>query len=109
MGAPWEVGTPSPDGAQVDERLAPDHGPEVLAGTEQLDRRPDGRRTRSARSGNAPGIAIPYLSLETLDINSDAIADAVLNDAMNTQPINGVPGKGNFKSQPNADAPLAAG
>ena len=41
---------------------------------------------------------IDNLSLEALDINADAIAYAVLNYAMNTEPINGVPGKGNFRA-----------
>ena len=50
---------------------------------------------------------IDNLSLEALDINADAIAYAVLNYAMNTEPINGVPGKGNFRGQANADDPAA--
>ena len=50
---------------------------------------------------------IDNVSLEALDINADAIAYAVLNYAMNTEPINGVPGKGNFRGQANADDPAA--
>ena len=37
------------------------------------------------------------VSLEVLDLNSDAIAYSVLQYAMNTQAINGKKGKGNFK------------
>ena len=37
------------------------------------------------------------ISLEALDVNSDAVAYAVLQYAMNTQAINGKKGKGNFK------------
>jgi Zn-dependent M28 family amino/carboxypeptidase len=37
------------------------------------------------------------VSLEALDQNSDAVAYATLNYAMNTQSINGLRGKGNFK------------
>ena len=37
------------------------------------------------------------VSLEVLDQNSDAIAASVLQYAMNTESVNGVPGKGNFK------------
>ena len=46
---------------------------------------------------------IDNINLEALDINADAIAYAVLNYAMNTQPINGEPGKGNFRGQAGAD------
>jgi Zn-dependent M28 family amino/carboxypeptidase len=35
-----------------------------------------------------------------LDVNSDAIANAVLQYAMNTSDVNGVKGKGNFKVKP---------
>lgn len=42
------------------------------------------------------------ISLEALDVNSDAVAASVLNYAMNTRSINGQKGKGNFKLQ-NAD------
>jgi Zn-dependent M28 family amino/carboxypeptidase len=49
---------------------------------------------------------IDNLDLEALDINADAIAYAVLNYAMNTEPINGVPGKGNFRGQATADDEL---
>jgi len=38
------------------------------------------------------------LSLKALAINADAIAYSVLNYSMNTEPINGVPGKGNFRA-----------
>ena len=37
------------------------------------------------------------MSLEVLDLNSDAIAYSVLQYAMNTQAVNGKKGKGNFK------------
>jgi hypothetical protein len=44
-----------------------------------------------------------------LDTNSDAIAYATLSYAMSTEEINGVRGKGNFRSQPtDEDAPAAA-
>jgi aminopeptidase Y len=44
-----------------------------------------------------------------LDTNSDAIAYATLSYAMSTEAINGVRGKGNFRSQPtDEDAPAAA-
>jgi len=42
------------------------------------------------------------ISLEALDVNSDAVAASVLNYGMNTESINGEKGKGNFKPQ-NAD------
>jgi Zn-dependent M28 family amino/carboxypeptidase len=42
------------------------------------------------------------VSLEVLDLNSDAIAYSVLQYAMNTQAVNGKKGKGNFK--PDAGA-----
>jgi Zn-dependent M28 family amino/carboxypeptidase len=37
------------------------------------------------------------ISLEVLDLNSDAVAASTLQYAMNTQAVNGVKGKGNFK------------
>ena len=37
------------------------------------------------------------VSLEALDVNSDAVAYAVLQFAMSTEDINGVRGKGNFR------------
>jgi hypothetical protein len=40
-----------------------------------------------------------------LDTNSDAIAYAVLQYAMNTSDVNGVKGKGNFKVKPIAPLP----
>ena len=44
------------------------------------------------------------ISLHALDVNSDAVAYGVLQYAMNTQEINGVKGKGNFKPAPgNSD------
>jgi aminopeptidase Y len=46
---------------------------------------------------------IANVNLEAMDINADAIAYAVLNYAMSTEPINGVPGKGNFRNQAHAD------
>jgi Zn-dependent M28 family amino/carboxypeptidase len=39
------------------------------------------------------------ISLEALDVNSDAVAASVLSYGMNTETINGVRGKGNFKPQ----------
>jgi Zn-dependent M28 family amino/carboxypeptidase len=39
------------------------------------------------------------ISLEALSVNSDAVAAAVLSYGMNTETVNGVPGKGNFKAQ----------
>ncbi len=39
------------------------------------------------------------ISLEAFDVNSDAVAASVLTYAMNTEEINGVRGKGNFKLQ----------
>ncbi len=39
------------------------------------------------------------ISLEALDVNSDAVAAAVLSYGMNTSTVNGVKGKGNFKPQ----------
>jgi Zn-dependent M28 family amino/carboxypeptidase len=38
------------------------------------------------------------ISLTALDVNSDAVAASVLNFGMNTEVINGVKGKGNFKA-----------
>lgn len=43
------------------------------------------------------------VNVTALDVNSDAIAHAVLKYAMNTQGINGVRGKGNFKPKPFRD------
>ena len=40
------------------------------------------------------------VSLNALDINSDAVAFAVLEYAMNTESVNGKKGKGNFKPAP---------
>ena len=40
------------------------------------------------------------ISLNALDINSDAVAYAVLQYAMNTEAVNGKKGKGNFKPAP---------
>jgi Zn-dependent M28 family amino/carboxypeptidase len=37
------------------------------------------------------------INLEAYDTNSDAVAASVLQFAMNTEAVNGVPGKGNFK------------
>jgi Zn-dependent M28 family amino/carboxypeptidase len=46
--------------------------------------------------------SIANVNVEALDINADAIAFAVLSYAMNTEPINAVPGKGNFRRQAEA-------
>ena len=43
-----------------------------------------------------------------LDINSDAIAHAIISYGMSTALINGTKSKGNFKPPADADAPLAA-
>jgi Zn-dependent M28 family amino/carboxypeptidase len=43
------------------------------------------------------------ISLEVLDLNSDAAAAAVLQYAMNTEAINGVRGKGNFKTRESSE------
>jgi aminopeptidase Y len=44
------------------------------------------------------------ISLHALDVNSDAVAYSVLQYSMNTQEINGLRGKGNFKPAPgNSD------
>jgi aminopeptidase Y len=49
------------------------------------------------------------VNLFALDTNSDAIAYATLSYAMSTEEINGVRGKGNFRSQPqDEEAPAAA-
>jgi Zn-dependent M28 family amino/carboxypeptidase len=40
---------------------------------------------------------IDNISTEVLDLNADAIAHATLQYAMNTESVNGQPGKGNFK------------
>jgi len=37
------------------------------------------------------------ISLEVLDLNADAVAASTLQYAMNTEAVNGVKGKGNFK------------
>jgi aminopeptidase Y len=42
------------------------------------------------------------VNLEALEVNSDALANAVLRYAMSTQDINGVRGKGNFTPPPPA-------
>ena len=39
------------------------------------------------------------INLEALDVNSDAVAAATLQFAMNTEVINGIKGKGNFKER----------
>ena len=40
------------------------------------------------------------INLEVLDLNADAAAAATLSYAMNSEAINGVRGKGNFKTPP---------
>jgi Zn-dependent M28 family amino/carboxypeptidase len=42
------------------------------------------------------------INLEALDINADAVAAATLQFGMNTEAVNGVPGKGNFKRRPES-------
>lgn len=42
------------------------------------------------------------VSLEVLDLNADAVAASTLQYAMNTEAVNGVKGKGNFKPGTNA-------
>jgi len=46
------------------------------------------------------------VSLEVLDLNSDAVAASTLQYAMNTEAVNGVKGKGNFKPKhtPNSSS-----
>jgi Zn-dependent M28 family amino/carboxypeptidase len=46
------------------------------------------------------------ISLHALDVNSDAAAYAILQYAMNTEDINDVKGKGNFKPKPNSKVPV---
>ena len=47
------------------------------------------------------------ISLEALDVNSDAVAFSILQYGMNTQAINGERGKGNFKPAPgNSGDPM---
>jgi Zn-dependent M28 family amino/carboxypeptidase len=53
-----------------------------------------------AGTGSGPGSTPPGRGLIALDINSDAIAYAVLQYAMSTSDINGLKGKGNFKLPP---------
>jgi Zn-dependent M28 family amino/carboxypeptidase len=49
------------------------------------------------------------ISLHALDVNSDAVAYATLKYAMNTEEINAVKGKGNFKPSPgNSEEEAAA-
>lgn len=43
------------------------------------------------------------VSLEALDLNSDAVAAALLTYAQNTKEINGVRGKGNFKTRDDVE------
>ena len=43
------------------------------------------------------------ISLEVLDVNSDAVAASVLQYAMNTETINGLRGKGNFAARDSQD------
>lgn len=45
------------------------------------------------------------VSLEALEVNADAVAFAALSYAMNTELINGVKGKGNFKGMPGPKMP----
>lgn len=49
------------------------------------------------------------ISLEALDVNSDAVAFSTLQYAMNTSDINGKPGKGNFPVQPSAGSGMVGG
>lgn len=46
------------------------------------------------------------ISLEVLDLNADAVAAATLQYAMNTEAVNGIKGKGNFKPKhtPNSSS-----
>jgi Zn-dependent M28 family amino/carboxypeptidase len=53
-----------------------------------------------AGTGSGAGSTPPGRGLIALDINSDAVAYAVLQYAMNTSDINGERGKGNFKVPP---------
>ncbi|HJS18976.1 MAG TPA: M28 family metallopeptidase [Anaerolineales bacterium] len=53
-----------------------------------------------AGTGSGAGSTPPGRGLIALDVNSDAIAYAVLQYAMNTSDVNGVRGKGNFQIVP---------
>ena len=53
-----------------------------------------------AGTGSGAGSTPPGRGLIALDVNSDAIAYAVLQYAMNTSDVNGVKGKGNFHVDP---------
>jgi Zn-dependent M28 family amino/carboxypeptidase len=44
------------------------------------------------------------ISLEVLDLNADAVAASVLQYAMNTEAVNGLKGKGNFKPGTKAES-----
>ncbi len=44
------------------------------------------------------------ISLDVLDLNADAVAFSTLQYAMNTEEVNGVKGKGNFKPAPGNSA-----
>jgi Zn-dependent M28 family amino/carboxypeptidase len=46
------------------------------------------------------------ISLEVLDLNSDAVAAATLQYAMSTETVNGVKGKGNFKPKPSSSSSM---
>jgi len=46
------------------------------------------------------------VSLEALDVNSDAVAESVLHFAMSTEAINGKKGKGNFRQRGSVVTPV---
>ena len=48
------------------------------------------------------------INLEALDVNSDAVAFATLQYAMNTESINEVRGKGNFQLAPASSGPMSS-
>ena len=58
-----------------------------------------------AGTGSGAGSTAPGRGLIALDVNSDAIAYAVLQYAMNTSDVNGQRGKGNFRLPPAESEP----
>ena len=58
-----------------------------------------------AGTGSGAGSTPPGRGLIALDVNSDAIAYAVLQYAMNTSDVNGERGKGNFRLPPAEEEP----
>ena len=50
-------------------------------------------------AGAARDAGFDNINLDAFDVNSDAVAASVLSFGMNTETVNGVKGKGNFKVQ----------